>query len=60
MSGRHESWTTQLEVLESAIRATHRFFGNVEDVDNYHIVVGSGSGALTSIVHVANIDFPPA
>ena len=46
MSGRHEDWNTQMEILEQAIRATHRLAGNVANIDSYHIVVGAGSGPL--------------
>ena len=46
MSGRHQEWNTQMEILERAIRATHRLVGNVADIDSYHIVVGAGSGPL--------------
>ena len=35
-----------MEILERAIRATHRLVGNVADIDSYHIVVGAGSSPL--------------
>ena len=46
MSGRHEDWDTQMEILEQAIRATHRLAGNVANIDSYHIVIGAGSSPL--------------
>ena len=46
MTGRHEGWNTQMEILERAIRATHRLAGNVANIDQYHIVIGPGSGPL--------------
>eukprot|EP01047_Picozoa_sp_COSAG01_P075363 COSAG01_NODE_12894_length_1668_cov_1.370937_2_plen_289_part_00 len=46
MAGRHESWSTNMELLEISIRALHRYVGNVKDVDSYHIVIGPGSSPL--------------
>ena len=46
MSARHESWPSQMEALESQIRAIHRLVGNVQDIDRYHIVLAAGSSPL--------------
>lgn len=47
MSARHETFSrSQMEALETQIRAVHRLFNNVLDVDRYHIVIAAGSSPL--------------
>jgi aspartate/methionine/tyrosine aminotransferase len=43
----------QMEVLEKAIRQTHRLVGNVRDVDSYHLIISPGSGDIIPAIMYA-------